>query len=202
MASNNNATKKKCIWICQHSNGTVSYNSSLRKARACLSRTFNTYGCWWSGEVHGDVIKRKHYPRYWPFVQGIHQWPVNSPHKWPVTRKMFHGQCINITDFYSPGSKPAEKYRFVDLCEGCLMGLLGLRPSKLCIRGGPEFTFFGLFLRGFLTTFWHKWQRQPHNFGIKWKLGISNTQNSTQKCCSFWFLFRCKFSKWLRYGHF
>ena len=23
------------------------------------------------------------------FVQGIHRWPVNSPHEWPVTRKMF-----------------------------------------------------------------------------------------------------------------
>ena len=23
------------------------------------------------------------------FVQGIHRWPVNSPHKWPVTQKMF-----------------------------------------------------------------------------------------------------------------
>ena len=23
------------------------------------------------------------------FVRGLHQWPVNSPHKWPVTRKMF-----------------------------------------------------------------------------------------------------------------
>ena len=23
------------------------------------------------------------------FVRGIHQWPVNSPHKWPVMRKMF-----------------------------------------------------------------------------------------------------------------
>ena len=23
------------------------------------------------------------------FVKGIHRWPVNSPHKWPVTRKMF-----------------------------------------------------------------------------------------------------------------
>ena len=23
------------------------------------------------------------------FVRGIHQWPVNSPHKWPVTWKMF-----------------------------------------------------------------------------------------------------------------
>ena len=28
-------------------------------------------------------------PRYWPFVRGIHRRPVNSPHKWPVTRKMF-----------------------------------------------------------------------------------------------------------------
>ena len=24
------------------------------------------------------------------FVRGIHRGPVNSPHKWPVTRKMFH----------------------------------------------------------------------------------------------------------------
>ena len=24
-----------------------------------------------------------------PFVRGIHRWPLNSPHKWPVTRKMF-----------------------------------------------------------------------------------------------------------------
>ena len=23
------------------------------------------------------------------FVRGIHRWPVSSPHKWPVTRKMF-----------------------------------------------------------------------------------------------------------------
>ena len=23
----------------------------------------------------------KNFPRYWPFVRGIHQWPVNSPHK-------------------------------------------------------------------------------------------------------------------------
>ena len=36
--------------------------------------------------VHVDVIKGKHFPRYWPFVRGIHRWPVNSPHKGPVTR--------------------------------------------------------------------------------------------------------------------
>ena len=30
---------------------------------------------------HDDVIKWKHFPRYWPFVQGIHRSPVNSTHK-------------------------------------------------------------------------------------------------------------------------
>ena len=31
--------------------------------------------------LHDDVIKWKHFPRYWPFVRGIHRSPVNSPHK-------------------------------------------------------------------------------------------------------------------------
>ena len=30
---------------------------------------------------HDDVIKWKHFPRYWPFGRGIHRSPVNSPHK-------------------------------------------------------------------------------------------------------------------------
>ena len=30
---------------------------------------------------HDDVIKWKHFPRYWTFVRGIHRSPVNSPHK-------------------------------------------------------------------------------------------------------------------------
>ena len=29
-------------------------------------------------QTHDDVIKWKHFPCYWPFVRGIHQWPVNS----------------------------------------------------------------------------------------------------------------------------
>ena len=32
-------------------------------------------------EKHDDVIKWKHFPRYWPFVRGIHRSPVNSPYK-------------------------------------------------------------------------------------------------------------------------
>ena len=30
---------------------------------------------------HYEVIKWKCFPRYWPFVQGIHRPPVNSPHR-------------------------------------------------------------------------------------------------------------------------
>ena len=30
---------------------------------------------------HDDVIKWKHFPRYWPFVRGTHRSLLNSPHK-------------------------------------------------------------------------------------------------------------------------
>ena len=30
---------------------------------------------------HVDIIKWKHFQRYWPFVGGIHRWPVDSSHK-------------------------------------------------------------------------------------------------------------------------
>ena len=31
--------------------------------------------------THDDVIKWKHFPRYWPFVRGIHRSPLDVPHK-------------------------------------------------------------------------------------------------------------------------
>ena len=36
---------------------------------------------WGKWSEHGDVIKWKHFPRYWPFVRGIHRSTVNFPHK-------------------------------------------------------------------------------------------------------------------------
>ena len=48
-----------------------------RKIVPCL---FCTCTC------HDDVMKWKHFPRYWSFVRGIHRSPVNPPHKGPVTR--------------------------------------------------------------------------------------------------------------------
>ena len=31
--------------------------------------------------MNEDVIKWKHFPCFWPFVKGIHRWPVDSPNK-------------------------------------------------------------------------------------------------------------------------
>ena len=51
----------------------------------CMYKLFLKNGCHQIGIFgspnHDDVIEWKHFPRYWPFVQGIHWSPVNSPHK-------------------------------------------------------------------------------------------------------------------------
>ena len=40
--------------------------------------------------VHSGADQRKHQSSAaLAYVRGIHRWPVNSPHKWPVTRKRF-----------------------------------------------------------------------------------------------------------------
>ena len=40
--------------------------------------------------VYSDADKKNHQSSAsLAFVRGIHRRPVNSPHKWPVTRKMF-----------------------------------------------------------------------------------------------------------------
>ena len=63
---------------------------------------------------HDDVIKWKHFPRYWPFARGIHRSPVNSPRKdqwkWPPFSKQHfqlhfcQWKCLNFN------------YNFTEVC--------------------------------------------------------------------------------------
>ena len=50
------------------------------------------------------------------FVWGVHQWPVNSPHKWPLTRKMFPFDYV-IMVFRAR----ICELNFVHFCFDCLM---------------------------------------------------------------------------------
>ena len=62
---------------CQISrNGVVESQCNLTGASVAL---LSNHLC--KVQSHNDVIKWKHFPRYWPFVRGIHRPPVNSSHK-------------------------------------------------------------------------------------------------------------------------
>ena len=48
--------------------------------------------------IYSDTDQRKHQSSAsLAFVRGIHRGPVNSPHKWPVTRKMFPFDDVIMT---------------------------------------------------------------------------------------------------------
>ena len=51
--------------------------------------------------VYSDADQRKYQSSVSPaFVRGIHRGPVNSPHKWPVTRKMSPFDDVIMTNHY------------------------------------------------------------------------------------------------------
>ena len=48
--------------------------------------------------VYSDADQRKHQrSASLAFMRGIHRWPKNSPHKWPVKRKMLQFDDVIIT---------------------------------------------------------------------------------------------------------
>ena len=60
---------------------------------------------------HDDVMEWKHFPRYWPFVQGIHRPPVNSPHKgqWRGTL-MFSLICVSWCWWFETQSRSSWRH--------------------------------------------------------------------------------------------
>ena len=69
----------------------------IKKVRTCVSDA-GTKG------RHDDVIKWRHFPRFLPFVRGIHRSPVNSPHKgqW-CGALMFSLICSSINGWVNNG---------------------------------------------------------------------------------------------------
>ena len=61
------------------SKGLIFTNCGLMMSYAVLECSQHWYQA--LPEPHDDVIKWRHFPRYWPFVRGNHRSPVNSPHK-------------------------------------------------------------------------------------------------------------------------
>ena len=57
--------------------------------------------------VYSDAYQRKNQSSAsLAFVWGIHRWPVNSPHKWPITRKIFPFDNVIMTFLNIPSIFP------------------------------------------------------------------------------------------------
>ena len=68
-----------------------------------------------SSTVCSGVDHRKHQSSApLAFVRGIRRWPVNSPHKGPVTRKIFPFDDVIIYPF--PKTKASTRYKSYRVC--------------------------------------------------------------------------------------
>ena len=70
------------------------------RPRRCFTTHFNdVIMSTMASQITGTDQRKRQSSGSLAFVRGIHWWPVNSPHKRPVTRKMFHlmtSSCVNL----------------------------------------------------------------------------------------------------------
>ena len=72
---------RTCSSAGKHRCGNSALASLLRLPRLLHSLDILATGVWVRYDHHYVVIKCKHFPRYWPFVRGIHRSPVDSQTK-------------------------------------------------------------------------------------------------------------------------
>ena len=98
---------------------------------------------------HDDVINWKHFPRYWPFVRGIHRSPVNSPHKgqWRGAL-MFTLICVWINGCVNNGEagdlrRYCAHYGVTVMCYSFTLFLLGclIDAGVICSIANATVTF-------------------------------------------------------------
>ena len=69
--------------------------------------------------LHSGVDQIKHHSSAsLAFVRGFHRWPVNSPHKGPVTRKLFPFDDVMV-DMYSSEEMPRQQSRIYLYFQNC-----------------------------------------------------------------------------------
>ena len=77
--------------------------------------------------VYAGTDQRKHQSSASPaFVRGIPRRPVNSPHKWPVTRKMFPFDDVIMKDIFCQANRLLTSF-------GVTVGIVGI-VTCLCFE--------------------------------------------------------------------
>ena len=87
------------------------------------------------------------------FVRGIHRGPVNSLHKWPVTRKMFPFDDVIMNTLF----KGIDSQRNMDFCWVCSVRDQGIcrhndNQVRSCIQSGVDVIGSNMILERIKTT--------------------------------------------------
>ena len=134
--------------------------------------------------VYSDADQRKHQSSAsLAFVRGIHRGPVNSPHKWPVTRKTFPSDDVIM--YTPPWKKMRQKRQKVVLHH--IKGRV--TPRKIMSYFTVEFLCCGNF-----ELNWHVFHAtvvlqncQTHNsLKRSFGMGSTNSSNKREHCLFIW----------------
>ena len=135
----------------------------------CLSCSWKKLQSGFVSMYHDDVIKWKHFPRYWSFVKGIHPSPVNSRHKGQWRGALMLSMiCVWINGWGWWFEMPSHPlWRHCDVVLSCSI--------KLCRPMNPVCTWYYL-------QCW--WNRHDHgmdklsNNSVIWFIDLCMGQNS------------------------
>ena len=103
--------------------------------------------------VYSGADQRKHQSSAsLAFVWGIHRGPVNSPHKWPVTRKMFPFDDV-IMALVNPVSS-SRIHEMFSLCPILLRSANSCSLQNRCLKVSPTQDFLSVVGWDFLLIWW------------------------------------------------
>ena len=89
------------------------------------------------------IITLKHFPRYWPFVWGIHRSTLNSPHKvqwhWALTFPLIHVWANGWVNNRDAGGliRHGTHYDVTDMCIQLIPGLLFVANNQSLLVTSP-----------------------------------------------------------------
>ena len=100
---------------------------------------------------YSGADQRKHQsPASLAFVQGIHGRPVNSPHKWPVTRKMFPFDGVIMLPSFSTSSNVFEIAELALKAKHEFDPCVAMDPSQVTDKHTMKYVYADVYIKTYV----------------------------------------------------
>ena len=137
---------------------TLHYNGVIMSAMTSRITSHTTV---YSSDYSGGDQRKHQSSASLAFVTGIHRWPVNSPHKGPVTRKTFSfddvimsGDIQNLPSEY--GSATTWPFNLTKWSTGWSLSSNTRRNIWQRIGNGENTNQWFIFIK--MTSYWARWR--------------------------------------------